>query len=436
MTGRGGKSGHPILRVSRVRDFRLLWIGQSLSLLGDQFYMIALPWLVLQVTGSALALGTVLALEAIPRALFVLVGGAVTDRVSARTVMLVSDVARLMMTALLTVLVFTGGMNLWMIYGFALAFGLVDGFFAPATASIVPHIVDGDDLQTGNALVHGAGQLSVFVGPVLAGILIAVGSTVSSAVPETGGIGLAFAIDTATFLVSVVTLCMMGTMASSMPDEASEQQGHVLASIRGGISYMWNDATLRTMFVLVAAVNFLVNGPFLVGIPVLADSRLPEGAAAFGLIVSAHGGGNLLGFVLSGAIPSARRLNIIIPAVFALFGIGIASLGFVGSTAVAFMLVLVMGIGNGYISIVLITWLQKRTAKSMLGRLMSLVMVASAGLLPVSEAISGVVIGLSLPGLFAGAGVLLILVALWAAVLPEMRSLKLEMGEEAVATTS
>jgi hypothetical protein len=142
-------------------------------------------------------------------------------------------------------------------------------------------------------------------------------------------------------------------------------KGHILALIRGGISYMWNDAMLRTMFVLVAAVNFLVNGPFLVGIPVLADSRLPEGAAAFGLIVSAYGGGNLLGFVLSGAIPSARRLNIIIPAVFALFGIGIASLGFVGSTAVAFMLVLAMGTSNGHISILLITWLQKRTPKSM-----------------------------------------------------------------------
>src|SRR3954465_8151293 len=90
-----------------VRNFRLLWIGEGISLLGDQFYLIALPWLVLQITGSALALGTLMALASIPRALFMLVGGALVDRFSPRAVMVASNFARLVLVGLLSALVLT-----------------------------------------------------------------------------------------------------------------------------------------------------------------------------------------------------------------------------------------------------------------------------------------------------------------------------------------
>src|SRR6478672_4427149 len=114
-----------------VRNFRLLWVGEGISLLGDQFYMIALPWLVLQLTGSALALGTVMALASIPRAVFVLVGGAFVDRFSPRSVMIASNFARLVLVALLSALVLTNTIRIEMLYGFALAFGLADAFYFP-----------------------------------------------------------------------------------------------------------------------------------------------------------------------------------------------------------------------------------------------------------------------------------------------------------------
>src|SRR5262249_52013433 len=91
-----------------VRNFRLLWIGEGISLLGDQFYLIALPWLVLQLTGSALALGTILALASIPRAVFMLVGGAFVDRFSPRSVIILSEFWRFLLVALLSVLVLMG----------------------------------------------------------------------------------------------------------------------------------------------------------------------------------------------------------------------------------------------------------------------------------------------------------------------------------------
>ncbi len=96
-----------MLEVVEVRNFRLFWIGQGTSLIGDYFNFIALPWLVLQLTGSAFALGTVLALEGIPRALFMLLGGAITDRFSARAIMLISDIVRFFLCGLLMTLVLT-----------------------------------------------------------------------------------------------------------------------------------------------------------------------------------------------------------------------------------------------------------------------------------------------------------------------------------------
>src|SRR5438876_10478390 len=99
-----------------LRDFRLLFVGQAVSLLGDQFYLIALPWLVLQLTGSALALGTIMALASIPRAVFMLVGGAFVDRYSPRSVMIWSNFARFVLVALLSVLVLTNNTQMWMLY--------------------------------------------------------------------------------------------------------------------------------------------------------------------------------------------------------------------------------------------------------------------------------------------------------------------------------
>src|SRR5512136_1080143 len=114
--------------VFGLRDFRLLFSGATTSLLGDQFALIATPWLVLKLTGDPLALGIVLALEGIPRAIFILLGGAITDRLSPRIIMLASDIIRFVLTAWMALVVFSGAVQMWMLYTFGLGFGLVAGF--------------------------------------------------------------------------------------------------------------------------------------------------------------------------------------------------------------------------------------------------------------------------------------------------------------------
>src|SRR5262245_59257355 len=255
-----------------VRNFRLLWIGEGVSLLGDQFYLIALPWLVLQLTGSALALGTILALASIPRAVFMLVGGAFVDRFSPRSVLIWSNFARFVLVALLSALVLTNTIRIEMLYVFALAFGLADAFYYPASTAIVPQVLPEDQLQAGNSFVQGTAMLSLFLGPVLAGGLIALlgNAATTGGTPGMQGIGIAFGIDTLSFVASLVTLFMM-RIPSTAKHDAEEQ--NVLESIKEGFTYVWSQRILRVFFLLIVAINFLVLGPVTVGIPVLADKR-------------------------------------------------------------------------------------------------------------------------------------------------------------------
>jgi len=417
--------GNSMQKVIHNRNFSLLWAGQGVSLLGDQFEMIAAPWLVLNLTHDPLALGTVLALSSIPRAAFMLLGGAISDRFSARTIMLISDVIRLVLTVAMALLVFIGGMQIWQLYAFALLFGLVSGFFNPAANSMVPHIVEKDHLQAGNALIQGTAQLTNFVGPVLAGGLIALFAGGQAGPTPAGmtGIAAAFALDALTFLISILTLVAMSPVR--MPEHNSSE--NVLDAIKSGIRFAMQDNLLRVMFVLIAAANLLFVGPLLIGMPVLAQLRLAGGAAAFGLVMSAYGGGNLAGILLAGSLPKpgAALLNRLVVALVASFGLALISFAFITSTWLAFAVLLAVGIGNGYFAITIITLLQQRTPAHMFGRVMSLILFANVGLVPISQALSGLLIKLSLEGLFIGAGLLMVLLAAWTALDREARS----MGE-------
>ncbi len=413
MQDQNRKETNPMRNVFSIRDFRLLFVGVATSLLGDQFTLIATPWLVLQLTSDPLALGIVLALEGVPRALFMLFGGALTDRFSPRAIMLASDIARLVMVSLMAIVVFSGIVQLWMLYAFSLGFGLVAGFAVPAGNSIVPLLVNEKDLQAGNSLVMGVGQLVGFVGPVVAGILI------GRFAESLSGVGLAFSLDALTFAVSAVTLWLMrgGKLPSAT---GSANQESIWADIGISLKHVWHDPALRLIFLVIAAVNFLFVGPILVGIPVLADQRLAEGAMAFGLLMSGFAGGNLGGFLLAGTLPrpTGKTMRLLLVALLALFGIVMGMMGFINHTWVDFGLMLLLGVGTGYITIIFFTWIQTRTPKTMLGRIMSLLMLSSAGLVPVSQAIAGAVSTWNLTLFFIVAGGLIVLMTGWTAVQP------------------
>ncbi len=414
---------NPMARVLALRDFRLLFVGAAVSLLGDHFALIATPWLVLQLTHDPLALGTVLALEGIPRAVFMLFGGAITDYLSPRLVMLIANITRFFLTAIMALLVFAGVAQLWMMYVFGLLFGIVAGFAIPAETSIVPTLVDEQDLQAGNSIIMGITQLAGFVGPTVAGILIGWFSDSFS------GIGFAFAFDAFTFVVSAITLQLIRPGKQKAPAADPSVKESVWASIQTGIRYLWTDKTLRFIYLVGMAINFLLIGPIMVGIPVLASERLPEGATAFGLLMSAFAGGNFFGYLFAGSLrrPDGSRMRWILILLFAAFGIVIGSLGFIPYTWVDFGLLLLLGLGNGYAAVLLITWIQTRTPKEMLGRMMSLLMLSSTGLFPISQAIAGALSKWNLTLVFALPGVLVLLMTVWITFRSELKEYSISL---------
>ena len=404
-----------MLSTLKTRDYRLLWIGQGISHLGDQFHLIALPWLVLTLTHDPFQLGLVLALAGIPRAAVMLFGGAFADRHSPRLIMLVSDALRFVIAAALAASILTGTVQLWMVYVLALSFGVVSGFFMPAAEASLPRLLEDEQLEGGNALMMGADQLAQFVGPALAGVVIALFGASQIAGGHAGsltGVGVAFAVDAASFAVSAVTLVLM----RSLP--ALGAGSHPLAAIKAGLRFTLARPAFRWLLALLAAANLLLIGPLLVGIPVLAQTRFSPGRrrvrpADLGLRPRQplrhgrrrHGAAAFLAHVLAG---SSSLL-------FAGFGLVIGSLAFISSVWVGVALLAVLGVGNGYVAVVMMTLVQRMTPADMLGRVMSLVMLAMLGVTPLSTALAGAIIGLGPAVLFVGCGAGMLLVTVVAA---------------------
>ena len=399
-------SGGPgLLRPLRVRDFRLVFTGETVSVLGDQFHFVALAWLTLQLTGSGLALGSVLMVAAIPRLIFLLLGGALSDRWSPRNLMLYSNVIRAGLVGILAFLVLTGRAELWQLYVMGAIFGVVDALFYPAISAIVPMLVDTATLPPANALLQGSQQFAGLIGPALAGGVVALVQT-----------GPAFVVDAVSFAVAAAALTfVVGGRRVPRPDSSGGAGGapSILATIRAGLQYAWRDPAVRSLLLLTAAFNFAFTGPLSVGLPFMAGHSLGGGSATFGILLSGFGAGALLGAVTAGSIRRVPRLGTITLLIAIGLGVGLALVGAAPNVIVAFGVLAAMGIGVGFINVHVVSWLQTRTPEEMRGRVMSLVMIGSHGLAPVSYGLAGLIVDVGpVPLMFAVAGAIVVVASL------------------------
>src|SRR5262249_7513023 len=159
------------------RSFALLWSGQTVSRLGDSLYRVALAWWVLEKTGSATAMGTVLICSSIPLLLFLLIGGVTVDRFPRLRVMLVSDLLRGAATLVVALLAFSQPFEIWHIHGASIFFGFVQAFFQPAYAATVPEIMPREALSSANSLTSLSQEISGVVGPAIGAAIVGLGST-------------------------------------------------------------------------------------------------------------------------------------------------------------------------------------------------------------------------------------------------------------------
>ncbi|MFI5255560.1 MAG: MFS transporter, partial [Candidatus Limnocylindrales bacterium] len=375
------------------------------------FQIIGLAWLVLQLTGSGLALGFVLMAAAIPRGILMLVGGAVSDRREPKSVIFATNALRAVVVGIIAVLVLTGRAELWHVAVMAVIFGTVDAFFYPAMSSFLPLLVRGEGLPAANALFQATGQLLLLVGPALAGLTVAIIGT-----------GSAFALDSASFIFAAVAITLVrGGLRSALPasngsatpdaearPERAPAPASLMATIREGARYAFHDSGLRTMLLLSTALNFAFEGPISVGLPWLSANRFDAGSAGFGIMVSGFGAGALIGAVVAGSIRDLRHRGAIVLAMGAGLGLGLGAIGLAPGVAVVTVIGVFMGLGVGFINVVVVSWIQQRTDPSVLGRVMSIMMLGSVGLAPLSLVLTGALIDVAPTLVYLGAGAIIL----------------------------
>ncbi|WP_414548809.1 MFS transporter [Anabaena sp. CCY 0017] len=404
-----------------VRNFLLLYIGETVSLLGDQFYIVALPWLTIQLTNSGITLGTVLMSAAIPRAVLMLFGGVVSDRFSPRLVMFVSNALRGLLIVLFATIVGLKITQLWHIYFFAASFGIFDGLFIPASKSIIPSLVSKEQLIASNTLSQGTSQVILLIGPALGGLLIA-----------TAGIEVAFVIDGITFAITTITLLLMKettAKATALNGElnqnytSTKKTMSLIAGMREGFYYAWRNQPLRIFLLVMVILNFLFIGPLQVGMTSLAHSRFPGGAVALGILQSAWGGGGLIGTLTPQFVPNLPNIGVLLLTIASVQGFGLFLLGFIGNIGLASITIAVLGFCSCIFTVVGITWIQKQTQPEMLGRVMSLGMFSAFGVAPISFALAGILVNLNLTIMFTVAGSIMLITSLSLAANPSVRKI-------------
>jgi predicted MFS family arabinose efflux permease len=298
------------LGVLRTREFRLLFGGQAVSVLGDRMVAIALAFAVLEIGGSVSDVGLVLAVGAFPMVATVLAGGVVADRTSRRAVMVVADLVRVASQGMTAALLIAGVAEVWMLALLAGVTGAASGFFSPASTGLLPEVVLSEQLQPANALRASAISTGEVLGPIVGGVLLAV-----------VGAGWAIAADAVTFAVSAACLAML-----RVPGRFPAQPSSFLADLREGWIAFRARRWVWTFVLYFAIVNLLWGAWGTLG-PVVAERAL-GGAAAWGTILTAMGVGALAGSLLAAHVRPRRPLLFVALA----YGIYALPLAFLAAT--------------------------------------------------------------------------------------------------------
>lgn len=393
---------HPL----RNPNYRLWLIGSTISLLGDQFYFVALPWLVLQQTGSAVAMGAIMMAGAIPRALLMLMGGAVSDRMSARKIMMATATARTICVTVIGVLVWVRILRTWELYALAFAFGVADAFAVPAQTAYMPSLLKREQLVAASSVSQSTAQMTTILGPVPAGFVI-----------QTLGVAWAFFVDAISFLFIIGALW-------KLPDPPKSQTARkaMWHSIAEGIAYVGKDVPLRSLMLLATIMNFCIAGPVSIGLAYLTKTRFGS-PAVYGIVISAVAAGSLLGTLLAG-VWKIRQRGVMILLVSLALGVCLGSIGLLGKVWSIASVLLIMGAAAGMVNIHIGAWIMQRIDVAVRGRVASVLMLASFGITPISLAVAGFLVAWSLKLMFLLAGGLMVLAAAGASFQKPVREIE------------
>jgi MFS family permease len=378
-----------LLRVLRHRDFRLFWMANSATVLGDNIVAVALALFVIDLTGSATDLGLVLAAYSVPLIALLLVGGVLADRLPRNLVVVGTDLVRCVLHAVLAVLILTGEVRIWHLMVIGVLFGAAEAFYRPAAAGLLPQTVPEDEIQEANAVTAMFQNLAEFAGPALATVLVLGFSPAA-----------AFGLDAATFLVSAALMVRLRPRERMSVDDAAaaaaaernpippaQPAPAMWTDIRAGFAEVRSRAWVWATLAVFSIALFMSLAPLIVVGPLVAREQYGD-LAVFGYVFAAFGAGTIIGSLAAlrwrPRYPMRTGMIIVLlwPAAIALFAVG-------PPLAVTLP---AMALGGACVSLFEIWWLTalaERIPPDKLSRVTSYDWMVSLGLVPLGFVLAG-----------------------------------------------
>jgi MFS family permease len=387
-----------MLRVLRHRDFGLLWLGQAVSLVGDGIYLVAIAWLVLDISNEPSALALVGLAWTFPMVVALLIAGVLSDRLERRRLMIAGDLLRCAAIGAIAVLALAGTAELWHVVVLVVLYGIGEALFQPAFGAIVPDIVPRDELLQANAVRELMEPLGLrFAGPALGGLLIALFD-----------VGVAFVVDAATFAISAVAI---GLMSRQPP--ARKESGSMRRDLAEGFEYVRAHAWLWATLAGAALFLLFTYGPMEVLLPYIIKNELGGDAATFGTVLAVGGLGSIAAAVILSLTGLPRRHVTFMWSAWGVatgLDIGLALAG------ASWQMCVLAFFSFGLATTGLLVWsmlMYTLVPAEMLGRVTSVDWFVSIGLTPVSFALTGPIAqAFGARETLAGAGVLGLLTVL------------------------
>jgi hypothetical protein len=364
------------LEPLKIRDFSVYWTGQTVSLLGDGIFLVAIAWQVYELWNVPTALSVVGALETAPLVLLVAVGGVVTDRVERRLVLVWSSALRGACVATIGLLGLAGALQLWQIFVVTIFYGAGLAFQGPASGAIVPDLVPEELLVNANSLAQVIRPVALtLVGPALGGLIVH-----AAGAPE------AFLVDAASYGFAMLMLVRLHPRPAALQ---RDQPSSVAADIKEGWRFVRSHVWLWGTLVWATAAVFLVYAPFEVLVPYLVKNELHGNAGDLGLVFAAGGAGAVLTAVVIGQRGLPRRHITAMYVAWGLASLALPLYALASSSWQAMVIAAFAEAGWTAGELVWITMLQRLVPRELLGRVKSLDWLLSIGLAPLSFALCG-----------------------------------------------
>ena len=391
----------------RYPAFGRLWIGRSVSLFGDAFALIALPWFVLQITGSGTATAGILLALQLPAIVTSLAIGSLTDRFQPRTIIAVDNGIRTLVIGLIPLLYGAGLLDLWLLFLLAVLAGMLEPATLIGSRSLLPDLVEDQDLDAANMLWSFSLNLSLVIGPAVAGLLVA----------SFGGPSV--------LLIDAATFAVMAFVAIGLPILRRSELSAAPLSQRLGLHQLWHMKAVR-LTTLLSLVFFFSYGPLEAALPLYSATILQTDARGYGLLWSTLAVGALAGTLGSTALSRRLRLGVALPLIALLWGASLLPVVFVDKLWPACGLLLLGGLMWGPYTPMETTLLQRNVPRAQLGRVFGARSTLLTGGSPLGLAVGGVLLAfIPSTGVIALSAIACILVGLAGLASPAFRSLSL-----------